>query len=400
MRCDDIRELMSAHVDDCLDPAGEQHLADHLASCAHCRQELESLKRTVNLLHKLPPVTPPADLTAQIHAHIRRTRPLTFTAFFSLPQTRVALAASLLIVLTTLGIRQMYATRPQPGAAQLCLEQPQPAPPDVNPAPIAADAHLPVSPTAIAAKDRALLNRSGEQVVKTDQPTLRAAKAKEATQQRLEQVVAHDGTSANGTVREAQMAGLADKAGAGEPQAPFANTPNAPRPTPVPSEQRKATDEKRAIFGGRPASAENFIFRTERLADAAAIVNRYAGKNALSQPQSPGGVRRNAAVGLPNGVPSSPKAELQDMKIKGGGQISPLPVVLEVTLPLTALPALLDELRGAGAQIVNPQSYKKSDVAAAAAPTAPTDTQETARMIATVPATNILVRFTFLQPGQ
>ena len=129
MRCNDIRELMSAHVDGCLDDAGEQQLAAHLAACASCRQDLDDLQRMVNLLQQMGPVAPPPDLTARIHARLRASRRSNILVFLNLPQTRVALAASLVMILTTLGIRQMYATRQLPADAAALRQSPKAVPP-------------------------------------------------------------------------------------------------------------------------------------------------------------------------------------------------------------------------------------------------------------------------------
>ena len=222
MRCDDIRELISAHVDGCLNPDGAQRLADHLGACASCREDLAALERTVKQLHELPTVQPPADLTDRIHARLRRAHRPGVLRFLSLPQTRVALAASLVIVLTALGIRQRYATRAvcevaSPPAGKLKGEA------------VARDADAPMP---MAAATVAAMAEAGVQA--------NAPAGQQAEQVRDIQL------------REAQ--------------------PAAPRS----EEQHGALRMRKAA---QPASRmDEYTFRTERLTEASAIVSRHAGR--------------------------------------------------------------------------------------------------------------------------
>jgi anti-sigma factor RsiW len=106
MRCDDIRELMSAHLDGNLTPDEEGRLTSHLADCPDCRRDMEALRTTVRFLQDLEPVTPPPDLVEKVHARLQR-RQWGFASVVGLPQVRLALAAGLLIVLTVYGVRVM-----------------------------------------------------------------------------------------------------------------------------------------------------------------------------------------------------------------------------------------------------------------------------------------------------
>src|SRR6266850_2970143 len=59
MTCDETRELLSPYLDEALAP-DERSLVDaHLEGCAECRGELEALRGTIALLHRLEPVRAP-----------------------------------------------------------------------------------------------------------------------------------------------------------------------------------------------------------------------------------------------------------------------------------------------------------------------------------------------------
>lgn len=52
--CHKFREIMSPYIDGRITQDEKQALESHLASCHECRQELEALRTTVKLLHRLP----------------------------------------------------------------------------------------------------------------------------------------------------------------------------------------------------------------------------------------------------------------------------------------------------------------------------------------------------------
>ena len=109
MRCEDYRELMSERVDDCLDAAGARRLEEHLAACAACRRELAELQETVAALRSLPAAAAPPAMAERVRIRLAGRRG-SFTEFVNLPQTRLAFAAGLVIILTVWGVR--YTTPP------------------------------------------------------------------------------------------------------------------------------------------------------------------------------------------------------------------------------------------------------------------------------------------------
>lgn len=67
MACSDIEELLSSYMDYELLPEERLVVEKHLAYCPSCRQTLEDLQRTSNLLKNLPNLPMPEDFQTQLH---------------------------------------------------------------------------------------------------------------------------------------------------------------------------------------------------------------------------------------------------------------------------------------------------------------------------------------------
>lgn len=68
MTCDETRELLSPYLDEALAP-DERSLVDaHLEGCADCRRELEALRGTVALLHRVEPARAPVGFVDRVVA--------------------------------------------------------------------------------------------------------------------------------------------------------------------------------------------------------------------------------------------------------------------------------------------------------------------------------------------
>ncbi|GAW92405.1 DUF4349 domain-containing protein [Calderihabitans maritimus] len=61
MKCEQIQELLSPYLDGVLEDETKAKVEEHLQHCSFCREELESLQATLNILHSLDQLTPPAD---------------------------------------------------------------------------------------------------------------------------------------------------------------------------------------------------------------------------------------------------------------------------------------------------------------------------------------------------
>lgn len=51
--------MLSSYIDGQLSPSQRQRIEGHIEGCDACRRELESLRATLNLLHRVPMVLPP-----------------------------------------------------------------------------------------------------------------------------------------------------------------------------------------------------------------------------------------------------------------------------------------------------------------------------------------------------
>ncbi len=70
MDCGEIKERLSAYVDDVLDAESKAVVEEHLSTCKDCQQELVSLKALVSELGSLESVEPPRDFLDQLHERI------------------------------------------------------------------------------------------------------------------------------------------------------------------------------------------------------------------------------------------------------------------------------------------------------------------------------------------
>ena len=327
MHCDDIRELMSSHLDGRLDAAGEQRLTEHLAVCVACRQDLAALQRVVGTLQQLPVVTPPLLLTARIQARVqaaRRPQASKILFFLNLPQTRVALAASLLIVVSTLGIRHLMIeqaaredARP-PVAAKVEVfasgERASSRAACVRPDSDTAKAEL-APATAVAAVPQQNAGKPEEEAVaannndRVDAPAAacdalqkRADDKELVAEKKVKERVVFEGRRSIAAEAPSKIA--ADRL----PAAPVA---------------RQVRSEKGVVSNGQ--ISDGYTFRTDRIAEAMAIVENYRDK-----PRS--------------GLDGDYQQETAK-KVRRAAQSN----VVEIALAPTAITSLLEALRGAGA---------------------------------------------------
>ncbi|QIX28314.1 anti-sigma factor [Nocardioides sp. JQ2195] len=72
----DIHALSGAYAVDALDEHERALFEQHLADCADCRAEVESLRETSALMAEITPVAPPPAMRDRLLAEIRTVRPL------------------------------------------------------------------------------------------------------------------------------------------------------------------------------------------------------------------------------------------------------------------------------------------------------------------------------------
>lgn len=75
MNCDEFVELVTAYLEDALDPADAQRFVEHLAVCDGCATYLEQIRRTVDALGHLPADELPPGARDQLLAAFRDWTP-------------------------------------------------------------------------------------------------------------------------------------------------------------------------------------------------------------------------------------------------------------------------------------------------------------------------------------
>ncbi len=100
MDCEQVKTLLSEYIDGELAAAWKGPVERHLADCAGCRNELDSIRRTVALVESLPKAHAPAGLANQVRAQLQQQVVLRRRAVV-LRWTRIggALAAAATLVL-------------------------------------------------------------------------------------------------------------------------------------------------------------------------------------------------------------------------------------------------------------------------------------------------------------
>lgn len=132
----DVRELLSVYLDERLSPDQAAKVETHLSRCGSCRNELESLRATRQLLQLLPAVRPPRSFTLEAAP---RPVALPRSFFYLRAATAVAAAAfaALVAVRAVLPMAGLPAAAPDvyratlataPAAAPAALEEPKAAP--------------------------------------------------------------------------------------------------------------------------------------------------------------------------------------------------------------------------------------------------------------------------------
>ena len=72
--CRKVRGMLSEYIDNRLDSENKSLVERHLETCEACSKELESLRMTVQLLHRVPEVSVPRSFTVTAPAAQTRER--------------------------------------------------------------------------------------------------------------------------------------------------------------------------------------------------------------------------------------------------------------------------------------------------------------------------------------
>ncbi len=94
-RCNYVRQLLSEHVDERLNPREAALVEEHLTACSDCRKEYDSLRKTVGLLTQVKPMPVPHSFA------ITAVRPVPYPSFYrSFRIATVVIAVMLALVIT------------------------------------------------------------------------------------------------------------------------------------------------------------------------------------------------------------------------------------------------------------------------------------------------------------
>jgi anti-sigma factor RsiW len=74
MTCERVNSLLTLYVDEGLPARDAGRVAGHLARCAACRAELQALERTLAVLDRVRPQSPPIDLWEQFRSRLEAQR--------------------------------------------------------------------------------------------------------------------------------------------------------------------------------------------------------------------------------------------------------------------------------------------------------------------------------------
>jgi len=96
--CSRTREMLSGYMDQRLNPEEVARSEEHLSTCQGCREELESLRATVALLHRLPEETPSRSFAVVPARPVPGRR--------ALPALRFATAGVVLLLVLALAVDQ------------------------------------------------------------------------------------------------------------------------------------------------------------------------------------------------------------------------------------------------------------------------------------------------------
>jgi len=117
MRCEHVQETLSDYLEGELDPPERQAVAEHLAVCADCAREAQTLRRTLSVLHEcVPRQEPVLDLWKEFAPKmeaVRAEQRLGFAARLRLSLARFLSNVALGAILYTQSLAQNTAAHMQ-----------------------------------------------------------------------------------------------------------------------------------------------------------------------------------------------------------------------------------------------------------------------------------------------
>ena len=145
MTCSETRDLLSAWLDQALDPHEREQVEAHLAGCPECRRELEGLRSTVTVLSRVEHPRAPVGFVDKVMGEVYPApwyRKLGRRVFQPL-SVKLPLEAGAMVVIAILGVYLLQGTPEMKDAAR--PDVPAVAPRPDSP-PVAPPAPLPQAP--------------------------------------------------------------------------------------------------------------------------------------------------------------------------------------------------------------------------------------------------------------
>lgn len=125
MNCTEVQNLLSAHYDGELDSELETRVAEHVAECAECAQQMSGFEKLTELAGTLPTPAPPENMWAQLNEKLdeqRAIRSPKHRSRFSFPVPRILAFAATILIAAGIGWLGYRAWFPQSHDEQLAVE--------------------------------------------------------------------------------------------------------------------------------------------------------------------------------------------------------------------------------------------------------------------------------------
>ena len=71
MNCQEVKEKLSCYIENDLPEGEKAAIQQHLSGCPSCREELDSLSKTINAVKQLPEIEAPAGFSTRVMARVR-----------------------------------------------------------------------------------------------------------------------------------------------------------------------------------------------------------------------------------------------------------------------------------------------------------------------------------------
>ena len=105
-KCSQTRGILSAYMDQQLGLHEREEVEQHLKACRGCQQELDSLRATVQLLHRVPQVSPARSFA------VTEAKPMPRWSPFPVLRTATAVVAAFLVLVFALDVVNVFEAGP------------------------------------------------------------------------------------------------------------------------------------------------------------------------------------------------------------------------------------------------------------------------------------------------